>query len=214
MIALLWLSTILDALALLALVHRRLRAPAIAAALAAKLTAVYAIGAASFGLLHLIYLDLVVALPTWSGWHCSRPVAPQASARRCSRSRCSCPPRSAHTRLSWALRLKVERTVVPVAPERDGDRDLRVAVLADIQTADVGNHEWRAVAARTPCTRTSCWSPGDLFQMTDPAGERELPELRALVRERGRGGVFVVEGDPDDPGELRRVLRGTARGCS
>jgi predicted MPP superfamily phosphohydrolase len=52
--------------------------------------------------------------------------------------------------------------------------------------------------------------PGDLFQMGRRRLQRELPELRALVRRlRAPGGVFAVVGDADGRERLRGVLRGT-----
>jgi hypothetical protein len=176
-----------------------------------KLIVVGGIGAASFGLLHVIYLGLVVTLPVVGlGLLVMRRGRRRVRTVLLSLALLVPAPFGVYASFVEPARLRVERTTVPVAQERAGDRDLRVAVLADIQTNDVGDYEWRAIERTNRLRPHVVLVPGDLFQMSTARRRRELPELRALVRElRAPGGVFVVEGDSDDPHELRAALRGS-----
>lgn len=210
--ALLWLSAGLDAVALLALLRRRRSGPLlVAVALALKVAAVAAVGMASFGLVHIVYLGLVVTLPlTGLGLLLGRGSGRRVGLVLGALALLLPAPVGVYATFVEPHRLRVERAVVPVHEERAGDRDLRIAVLADVQTDDVGDYEWRAVARANALRPDIVLVPGDLFQMSAARQRRELPELRALVRElRAPGGVFVVEGDSDDPAELRPVVRGS-----
>ena len=211
--AVLWGSAVLDAVALLALVGRRrvLTAIAVTNAVVLKLIVLGGIGAASFGLLHIVYLGMVVTLPLVGlGLLVSRRGRRRVRVVLLALALLVPAPFGVYASFVEPVRLKVERTTVPVAPERAGDRDLRIAVLADIQTDDVGDYEWRAIERTNALRPHVVLVPGDLFQMSRARQRRELPELRALMRElRAPGGVYVVEGDSDDPHELRAALRGS-----
>lgn len=215
MTSLLWMSAVLDAAALLAVTRaRRNRVAAallLAAAAGAKLLAVASVDAERFGLLHIAYLDLVVALPLVGlGLLVTQRGRRRVRVALLALALMLPAPVGVYASLVEPARLRVERATVEVAPERAGHRDVRIAVLADVQTADVGDYEWDAVARANALRPDIVLIPGDLFQMSRSRWREELPELRSLVRElRAPGGVFVVEGDSDDPPELRRVLRGS-----
>jgi predicted MPP superfamily phosphohydrolase len=210
--AFLWLSAVLDAAAALALLGRRRSAALLApAALAVKLAAVAALDAERFGLLHLAYLDLVVALPLVGiGLLLARRARRRIPVLAAALAMVALAPVGVYASLIEPRRLQTERVDVPLDPGRSGDRELRVAVLADVQTAGVGDYERRAFRRARALRPHVVLIPGDLFQMPPERLRRELPELRRLVASlRAPGGVWVVDGDSDDPPELEWVLRGT-----
>ncbi|HEU5151871.1 MAG TPA: metallophosphoesterase [Iamia sp.] len=107
-------------------------------------------------------------------------------------------------------RLRVEEVAVAVDPARAGDDEVRIAVLADLQTNRVGDHERRAVDEVLAAEPDVILLPGDLFQGTDAELDDEVGALRDLLgRLRAPHGVFFVEGDVDGGGHARRVLEGT-----
>lgn len=105
--------------------------------------------------------------------------------------------------------LRVDRVTVPIDPDRAGDDEVRIAVLADIQTSAVGDHERRAVAEVMAAAPDVILVPGDLFQ-----GEMATADLAAMRDLVGRlaapGGVWFVRGDSDGHagGNASRILDG------
>lgn len=210
--ALFWISAVIDACAVVALLRAGARAgvPLLAVAATAKLALVAANGWDRFGVLHLVYLDLVVALPLVG-------VALLVTRRRGIAGTAVAlallvpAPFGAYATFVEPDDLELERTSVALSPARAGDGDVRVAVLADIQTDDVADYDRRAVRRAMELRPDVVLLPGDLFQMSSGRFRRELPELRALVRGlRAPGGVFVVPGDADDPRRLRAVVAGSS----
>ncbi|HEX8646718.1 MAG TPA: metallophosphoesterase [Thermoleophilaceae bacterium] len=212
MTALIWLSAMLDAAAALALLGRRRAAWALVpAACAVKLATVAALGAQRFGLLHVLYLDLVVALPIVGlGLLLARRARRRLPVLVAALGLVALAPVGVYASLIEPHRLQTERVVVPVDRARSGDGELRVAVLADVQTAGVGDYERRAFRRAGRLRPHVVLIPGDLFQMSQRRFRRDLPELRRLVASlHAPGGVFVVDGDADDPARLREVVHGT-----
>jgi predicted MPP superfamily phosphohydrolase len=167
-----------------------------------------------FGVVHLVFLDLVVVLPAVaagllllhrrSSIRATRPVLALALLA------CLAAPVGAYASFVEPFSLRVERAVVALPAERRGTAPIRVAVLADIQTDHVGEHERAAVERLRRRRPDVILLPGDLFQGRREAFERELPALRRLVgRLSAPGGVFFVEGDADELGRIARVVRGT-----
>lgn len=107
-------------------------------------------------------------------------------------------------------RLRVDHHVVAVDPARAGDDEVRIAVLADLQTNRVGDHERRAVDEVLAAEPDLILLPGDLFQGTDAELDDEVEAMRALLgRLEAPHGVFYVRGDVDGGGHAERVLEGT-----
>ena len=212
MTALIWISALLDGAAALALLGRsRARWAAVAVALAAKIAVVVALDVQRFGLLHVVYLDLVVALPLVGlGLLLARRARRRLPVLVAGLALLALAPVGVYASLIEPKRLQTERVEVPLAQARSGGAELRVAVLADVQTAGVGDYERRAFRRANDLRPHVVLIPGDLFQMGRERFRRDLPELRRLVASlRAPGGVFVVDGDSDDPARLRAVLRGT-----
>jgi predicted MPP superfamily phosphohydrolase len=96
------------------------------------------------------------------------------------------------------LWLRVDHHDVPVAAARRGDDPVRIAVLADLQTTRVGEHEREAIDAVLAARPDVVLLPGDLFQGRSVELDAALPELRRqLGRLSAPGGVYFVRGDVD-----------------
>lgn len=190
------------------------------ASLAVKAALGRPLGLHVFGLVHLAYLACVVTVPTtglvllagelgrrrrW-GWRLSPGVRGLALL-----ALLACPVGL------WAsfvepFRLRVERPVLRVALARDGRGEVRIGILADIQTDRITRHEREAIDRLLAESPDLILIPGDLFQGTARELERELPALRRLLgRLAAPGGVWLVRGNVDPPpATLDRVLEGTA----
>ncbi len=107
-------------------------------------------------------------------------------------------------------RLVLETADVPLAPLREGREPVRVAVLADIQTDHVGNHERQAIARIMQEKPDLILLPGDLFQGTVEEFNREEAALRELLSQlEAPGGAFFVFGNTDERTFVERALAGT-----
>jgi predicted MPP superfamily phosphohydrolase len=102
------------------------------------------------------------------------------------------------------FQLRVDRVDVPVAEVDGGSGAVRVAVLADLQTTGVGDHERAAVRAILDSRPDVILIPGDLFQADDDVLRTEGPAVRDLLAQLSApGGVYSVEGDVDS--DVRRA---------
>lgn len=107
-------------------------------------------------------------------------------------------------------RLVLETADVPLAPLREGREPVRVAVLADIQTDHVGDHERRAIARIMQEKPDLILLPGDLFQGTVEEFDREESALRELLSQlEAPGGAYFVFGNTDEREYVERALAGT-----
>jgi hypothetical protein len=179
----------------------------------------HAVGLRSFGLIHLVYLDLVVLVPAAG---LAVLVIGRRRRNRVPLRRVTGPVRM----IAWLclglapigvyatyvepFRLRIETVRIPVPPERRGSRPIRIGVLSDIQTARVTDYERSAVERLMALAPDLILMPGDLFQGADQTFERELPALRDLLsRLRAPGGVYFVGGDVDRLERLERLFAGT-----
>lgn len=169
-------------------------------------------GFALFSLAHLAYLGVTVTLPLLAvglGVLAWRRSAPRPMWALVVAGLLPAP-------LGWyathvePMALRVDEVVVPVAAERAGDDEVRIAVLADLQTNRVGDHERRAVDEVLAAEPDVVLLPGDLFQGTDAELDDVVDDMRALLgRLEAPHGVYFVQGDVDGDGHARRVLEGT-----
>lgn len=106
-------------------------------------------------------------------------------------------------------RLEVQEPTVVLAG-RAGQEPLRIGVLSDLQTRSVGPHEQEAVDRLLGAHPDLILVPGDVYQGDPGSLPDQLDALRALVgRLHAPGGVYVVQGDVDPPGQLARIVEGT-----
>src|SRR5690606_20193888 len=88
---------------------------------------------------------------------------------------------------------------------------IRIGVLADIQTDRVTGHEREAVERVLAAGPDLILIPGDVFQGTGEDFRRELPAMKELLgRLSAPAGVFAVLGNTDVPGQVREICAGTS----
>jgi uncharacterized protein len=164
-----------------------------------------------FGVMHVLWLDLVVALPVsallvlvLAGRRLGHPL------RLVGLAVCLLAPVGAYASLIEPGRLQLERAELDLAPARAGERPLRVGLIADLQCEKVGDHEREAVARLMSERPDVILLSGDLHQGSPERLRAELPDLRRLLgRLEAPGGVFAVQGDVESLAEARRLTRGT-----
>ena len=164
-----------------------------------------------FGVMHVLWLDLVVVLPlaavllgvlTWRTGSTALRVLVVLGLLLV--------PVGAYASFVEPERLVVERATVELSPQRTGDASVRIAVIADLQFERLGDHEREAVERVMAERPDLILLSGDYHQGTADSFARELPGLRRLLgRLRAPGGVFAVQGDVESLARVRRVFAGT-----
>lgn len=199
--------------------RRRLDVPAVLRALVAT-GAVVAVGVVlavaaelgAFGVAHVLYLAAVLAVPVvGAAVLAGRVVARATTAAVLVGAVMLVPaPVGVYATHIAPHRLVVDRVSVPVPPRRDGEDVVRVAVLSDLQTVEVGAHERAAVEAVRASRPDVILLPGDLFQGSEQQLHAEAPEIRRLLASLDApGGVYFVEGDVDRLDRMDVLLPGT-----
>ncbi len=186
---------------------------------AAKAIFLMAMGVHPFGVLRLIYVDLVIVIPIvgmvliWAdrGWDWPYGPFMTWSVRNTALASLLLPMVGYYATCVEPFRLRVERTRVPVDPARGLTKPLRVGVLSDIQIRRVTPYEHRVIDTLMAEKPDLILMPGDVFQGSDDAFERERPALRELLGKLDApDGVFLVDGDVDQsPGRIARIVEGT-----
>lgn len=101
----------------------------------------------------------------------------------------------------------VEPTWLEVSRVRVRGPRLRIAVIADFQTDDVGDYEREAIRRVMAEKPDLILLPGDYLQTKDPA---QIPKFRELMRELSAPlGVYAVDGDCEGYG-WQELFHGTA----
>ncbi len=119
-------------------------------------------------------------------------------------------PIGVYARFVEPTRLRIERVDVPVRAAARTGAPLRVAVLSDLQTDEVTDHERRAFAAIEEASPDLILVPGDLFQGCQRRFDEVKEELRALLRRLDApGGVWFVYGDVDLRFRVEEMLEGS-----
>jgi uncharacterized protein len=164
-----------------------------------------------FGVMHVLWLDLVVVVPAaavllgalaWRGGGLFVRVLVVAGVLLV--------PVGAYASFVEPERLVVERATVALPVERAGSAPIRIAVIADLQFEELGDHEREAVAHAMAERPDLILLSGDYHQGHRASFERELPGLRRLMAKLDApGGVFAVQGDVESIAKARRVFAGT-----
>ncbi|UCG15219.1 MAG: metallophosphoesterase [Phycisphaerales bacterium] len=185
----------------------------------AKLPVYTLLGVDVFGLAHLVYFDGAVGVPAIgatvlviSGYLAirSRPAVFSGPVTMLAGLAVSTVPVSIWASFVEPYRLVVERAEIPVLPARGGVATVRIGVLADLQTDRITEYERSAVERLMAMRPDVILMPGDVFQGTRSAFERELPAIRGLLgRLDAPGGVYAVVGNVDSPQALRVMFEGT-----
>ncbi|NLX06019.1 MAG: phosphohydrolase [Phycisphaerae bacterium] len=178
-----------------------------------KLPLLGTVGLDGFGVIRLLYLDMVVALPLLGVVLLASHLA---AYRRFTKPMLvaavlavlAAPVGIYATFVeSYRLRLETARVVLPAG--RVGNSPLTIGVLADIQTADVSVYEREAVERLLAQHPDLILLPGDLFHRRYLSFEQELPELRELLGLLPTD-AFITAGNVDTRERLRQATRGTS----
>ncbi len=184
-----------------------------------KLPVLMLLGINLFGIMNLVYIDLVVVIPMLG-------LIVQAAMRASVTSRWSIrttkpvkalavlalfgAPIGVYATAIEPFDLRVERAHLTPSPQRKGAAPLRIAVLADLQTGRITKYEQSAVEQLMSKQPDLILIPGDIFQSQGSAFEDVCDDFRALfARLSAPAGVYCVLGDVDSPQRLRRVFEGT-----
>ncbi|MEM7141374.1 MAG: metallophosphoesterase [Actinomycetota bacterium] len=110
-----------------------------------------------------------------------------------------------HIEPYWLRVDRVELTVTGL------DAEIRLGVLADVQTTDIGEYEIEALETLLAESPDVLLVPGDLWQTSDADIEQRWRVWRDYVERMTAAvdHVVIVEGDTDDAGWLRLVVDGT-----
>ena len=163
----------------------------------------------AFGYIHLLYLVAVISIPVLlGGWYVSAFVR----RRRTRLLRMSGGLALVIALLGvWGTHIEPNWLAVDiVAVSAPVHQPIRIGVLSDLQTPNVGKHEWSAVEALIDAQPDVVLIPGDFFQGDPDEIQAEFPAfvdlLGALVE--AVDVVAVVSGDSDHPAELTRMVEG------
>lgn len=190
-----------------------LRALVVSGALVgAGLVVAVASGIGPFGVAHLLYLAVVVTVPIIGTAVLGGRVAARASTAAVVAGAVMLVPVPVGVYATHVApyRLVVDHERVHLPQERAGDDPVRIAILSDLQTTGVGEHERAAVRAVQEARPDVILIPGDLFQGTAEQLREEAPAIRELLRSLDApGGVYFVEGDVDRGDRIDVLLPGT-----
>lgn len=184
-----------------------------------QLAVVRSAGDDHFDVMAVVYLDLVLALPLVAGtlllgglvghrWGLPRlgRVATVGAVVVMLAA-----PLGFYTTHIEPYAVSVERVALALRSERAGDDVVRVGVVADLQTTEIGGYEQHAVRLLDEADPDIVLVGGDLFQGTP----RQFRDNRGALRDLftgidAPGGVYVVEGDTDDAQTLADLFAGTS----
>lgn len=184
-----------------------------------KLVVLTAIGVNFFGWVNLAYIDLVVLMPLVG---MVVLFAGRRPRRRPPYVRLSVPvrimaffslgfvPVGYYATFVEPFRLRLETATVPIAAARGGNSDIRIGVLADIQTAKVTDYERQAVERLMALEPDIILLPGDLFQGSLESFNAQFDDLVDLIsRMSAPGGVYFVMGDCEYHDRIERLVNET-----
>ena len=191
---------------------------ALASATGAMLTALFLLRVRSstplqlFGLFHALYVGVMVTLPIVG------LLLGTVAIRRRSRppTLIACAALILLGMLGWYMThvepnwLRVDTIEVAVGSTRSGDGPVRIAVLADLQTASIGDHERAAVREVMAGRPDVILIPGDLYQPTSDGFFSGIPAVRELLATlHAPFGVYFVQGDHEDLGLAQQLFEGS-----
>ena len=171
------------------------------------------IGVGLFGLMSVIWYDLVLVLPYCALralWQSRRGGAVTVPVKALAILSLSAMPLLFYMRWIEPYDLRLETVEMELPAERSVGPPLRISVLADLQTDQVGEYEQEAVDRLLACNPDIILVPGDLFHGKTDLFEEKLESLRQLLsRLKAPGGVYFTQGDVDPRHRVELMLEGT-----
>ena len=178
----------------------------------AKLMVLIMLGLRMFGLIHLLYLDMVIVLPILAAavLVLRKRLRPTPAVRGLAVVLLiAAPAVGVYATFVEPYRLQVERPVVPLAAGRDGEAPLTIGILADIQTSRVGAHELAGIDAVMASAPDIVLIPGDFVQgWSGQRREAAAALRRRLETVRAPGGVYAVRGNCESSAFARELFEG------
>ena len=172
-----------------------------------KLTPLTLLGLNLFGVINLIYVDLMILPPaaavallgaSYLPFREGRQVIVSRPARMFAVGAFALMPIGVYASWIEPFRLQLETSRVPLAPARLGKAMIRIGVIADLQTSRITDYERTAFDRLMSLRPDLILMPGDLFQGTEKDLEANRSDLIELLsRLSAPGGVYFVLGDVD-----------------
>ena len=191
---------------------------------AVKAVFLVGLGVHPFGILRLIYVDLVIVIPLvgmvliWAdrGWDWPYGPFMPWSVRNLALASLLLPAFGYYATCVEPFRLRVERVGVPVAAGREFQRPLRIGVLSDIQIRHVTSYEHRVIdtlmAERPrPDPHAGRRLPGSDADFGAASAAGRAPGSCSPASTRPRASSSC-RGTPTSPGGSRRSSRGRISG--
>ena len=176
-------------------------------------------GGNNFDAMSVVYLDLVVALPLTAAilliggligrrWGLPRP---GRVATALAVAVLLLAPVGYYASHIAPYAVTVDRAALPLPPEPTGQDVVRIGVVTDLQTTNVGRYERRAIRLLQEQRPDVVFVCGDLFQGSPEQFASDRDALRDLFTGiDAPGGVYVVQGDSDDGPTLDAMFEGTS----
>ena len=185
-----------------------------------QLAVVVALGGNNFDAMSVVYLDVVVALPLIAlallvgglvGRRWGLPRLGRLASILAVLVLVAAPLAGFYATHIEPYAVSVDRASLALPDERSGDEVLRVGVITDLQTTEIGDYERRAVRLLQEERPDIVFVCGDLFQGTPSQFAANREALRDLFTGiDAPGGVHVVQGDTDDGPTLAQLFEGTS----
>ena len=106
--------------------------------------------------------------------------------------------------------LVIERTDIPIAGRKPRATPIKIAVIADLQTARITDYERRAIDLALADKPDLILLPGDFFQCSWRQWKAGEADFRTeMARLSCPHGTFAVMGDVDDLDDMTQLLKGT-----
>lgn len=185
-----------------------------------RLHLLYLLGVRTFGLIHLIFLDLILVLPILcvnvllagrsradgTAW---LPVSP--AVRITAWAVLALMPIGWYAHFVEPYWIKIEQHTIDIPSVRTNREPLRVGVLADLQFRHVDDYRMRAMERMMELEPDIILMPGDLYQGRQSGFKAELPAIREMLNKlHAPYGIYAVPGNIDeDMDMLREAYRDT-----
>ncbi len=180
----------------------------VVASFGAVLVTILAVGRDMFAVAHTVYLIATIGVPLTSAimlWRCWEGAAARRALLALGLAGVPLGVYATHIEPFW---LRVDEVRLPSSPEVAG---LRLAVLADFQTDEVGSYEQDAVDKLLGTEPDIVLIAGDFWQMPPRQFPARRPEFAAVLGRLGAevDHVIAVHGDSDNLRGLEELAAGT-----
>lgn len=120
------------------------------------------------------------------------------------------PPICGYASFIAPYQLRIERADIALPRPKGNATPIKIAVIADLQTAKITDYERRAIDLALAEKPDLILMPGDFFQCSWRQWKAGEPDFRAeMSRLKSEFGAFAVLGDVDDLEDMTQLLAGT-----